>query len=275
MEKAQCIICKKKLYDNLLLCKTCIKNPFLVEDCRSILAGMSKRDLFLSTYSGKYAEIKNVNTKSFWNKNFIRDTTYGEQDAMTREKIDKIVSYFEGKKLRILDLGIGMGYFEERLKNRRNSHNIYGIDISTLAVKRAQSKYSGYFQVGDVKQISNLYKKDFFDVIVAIELLEHVSPSHILTFLNKIHTILKKNGKLIISIPINEGLRNKKENPSGHTRDYTFKIIETELSICSFKVIKRESLFAFQGMYNIKKFLTKILWFRWKPNSLVIIAEKI
>lgn len=250
------------------------KNPFFVEDLRLSHALRKNSKGFLNTYNSKYPEIKNINSKSFWNQHFNTELSLSNQDKMTLEKISRIVSHLPNKKLKILDLGFGQGYLEEKLKSSKRKYELHGIDISDTAVKRATMKFNGTFIRSDISRIEKIYKKETFDVIVAIELIEHIPPKKIFKFYNSIHSLLKKGGVLIISTPLNEGLRNKTDNPSGHVRDYQPPVIKMELELSGFKLLKAHQLYAFRKNYILKSFLVKVFPFLKKPNNIVVKAVK-
>jgi hypothetical protein len=63
-------------------------------------------------------------------------------------------------------------------------------------------------------------------------------------------------------------------NPNAHLRVYTEELINAELKIAGFKVKKIIPLYAFGRFYGVKKVLARILWWKWKPNDLVILAVK-
>lgn len=269
-----CLLCKKVSKKNLL-CDKCIKNPFLVEDARDILATKSGLHTFKKTYSLNYTEIKNINSEKFWNENFSTPLNFDQQNQMTKEKINKVISFLPINKPKILDIGIGQGYLEERLKQLNLSYELFGIDISSVAIKKAKASFNGNFVVGNASDINLIYQRNFFDVVIALELLEHVSPTEIFFLLEKIRFVLKKNGLFIFTCPINEGLRHKKDNPSGHVRDYTIPILNAEMKVSGFKVDNIAVFYAFEKFYVLKKFFAKIFPKRWKPNNILIKTIKI
>jgi len=249
-------------------------NPFEVENLRDKLARKKNEDEFLKTYTSIYPEIQNKNTNLFWNKKFGKELELKDQDDMTKDKISKIVSLLPNKKCKILDLGFGQGYFEEKLGKSNRKSAIYGVDISSTAVKRAHKKFKGEFIRGDISQIDKFYQKSFFDVIVAIELIEHISPKKIFSFYRSVNSLLKRGGILIISTPLNEGLRTMKNNPSGHVRDYLPTVIKMELELSGFKVLETHQLYAFKKYYKLKKNLARVFPNHWKPNNIIVKAVK-
>src|SRR3990170_7764615 len=93
------------------------KTPFDVENLRIELA--AKRDFknFVKTYSSKYPAIKALNTGKFWDKKFKSPKYFNDLDNMTKDKIETIIKFLPKKRLRILDLGIGQAYVEQKLKS--------------------------------------------------------------------------------------------------------------------------------------------------------------
>jgi 2-polyprenyl-3-methyl-5-hydroxy-6-metoxy-1,4-benzoquinol methylase len=251
-----------------------IKTPFDVEDLRTELAIKKNYSAFKKTYSDKYPEIKATNSSRFWDAKFKTSTKFKDLDPMTKDKINTIIKFLPVEGSRILDLGIGQGYLEQRLQEIGKNYKLYGIDISERAIIRLKKKFKGKFNTGNVLKIKGYYKKNYFDVIVAIELVEHISPGKILAFYKDISSLLKPHGVLILSTPLNEGLRYGIENLSSHVREYTEPTVKTELKISGFKVLKSRSFFAFKNLYSIKKVLTLLLPGRWRPNNIVIKAVK-
>jgi len=250
-----------------------LKTYFEVEDLRNLLALKKDYSKFKGTY--KNSRGTNRNTGKFWDRKFKAPETYYDLDSMTKEKINYIISLLPKRRSRILDLGIGQGYLEQRLTILGIDHDIYGIDISKTSIERSKRKFKGKFITGDILKINRHYKKGFFDAIVAIEVLEHIPPFNIFGLYKNIYTLLKKRGALIISSPLNEGLKYANVNPSAHLREYSIPILKAEFMLSNFKVEKVKTFYAFKKLYVIKKSFSKILKNHWKPNNVVIKAFKL
>ncbi len=241
---------------------------------RKQLLREGKLDALTNTYS-KGFDITNANTNRYWNNIFQNEGNLSKQSPMTKDKVSSIANLIPEKKLCIIDLGIGQGFLEEVLQKRLIKYDIRGLDISEISIKRAKEKFSGKFQVGNVLDAGKFYRKESADSIVALELLEHINPSSLFGFYKTIWNVLKPNGKLIVSIPINEGLDLMDSNPSAHVRDYSIELLIMELQLNNFHVEKKITLYAFSNFYSIKKLASKIFVNRWKPNSLIIVAKKV
>ena len=265
----QCLVCKSK--NKYPLCKKCSKKPFLVERYRQILASIGDLNLLRETYSPKYAEIRNLNTSSFWNDKLSENPVLEEQDGMTKDRVKTAFRFLPRAARKILDIGAGSGFIEELLSKR--DIKIFANDISNFAVKNLISRFQGKFRKESIYSMK--YPRLSFDAIFALEVLEHVPPAKITKLLKEIRGILKSKGFFIVSVPTNEGLDKMNTNPSGHVRTYTENLIRAELKIAGFKVMKLKTLYAFKNFYAIKKISSKFLRNRWKPNDIIILAKKI
>lgn len=267
-----CLLCKKETRD--IICKRCSHDPYLIESARDILAINRHFSLLKRIYSKNYTQVKNLNSQEFWNKKFNNLERYEEQDQMTKDKINTVISFIPKNK-RLLDIGLGQGYLEDRLKQKEYDVKLHAIDISDTTIKRAKERFIGEFIVCGAFDVDQHYRKKFFDVIIALELIEHISPNNIFILYKKIYSLLKRDGILIISTPLNEGLELAKNNPSGHVRQYTIPILKAELEIGKFRVKDIKTFYAFKSLYFLKRILSQtLLRNKWRPNNVVIRAVK-
>lgn len=258
-----------------LLCCECIKDPFIVEELRAILAEKMKFDELKKTYRKNFAEIRDINSPEFWDKLLIESKEREKQSPITRDRIKTVTEMIGGLRGKLLDVGFGHGFIEEFL-GTESLFDLYGLDISHRAVERLKRAVNGSFQVGSVLKIP--FTDKTFDVILALEILEHILPHNNFRAINELYRTLKVGGSLIVSVPLNEGLEEmlrKGINPSGHVRVYTPELIKAELKMAGFKIRQEEYLFAFKNLYRLKNLLQKtLLKNRWRPNVIVVSAIK-
>lgn len=96
---------------------------------------------------------------------------------------------------RFLEVGCGEGYF---LKRMAHFFSAWGMDISSDGIARAQQVATkAQFRVGDAASLP--FEGDFFDVVAAFDLVEHLSKPEV--FLGEAFRVLKKEGLLVLRTP--------------------------------------------------------------------------
>jgi len=131
------------------------------------------------------------NVRTFYSRESI-DYKLGFDKNNVHQKILKIID--SGHK--ILDVGCSEGYLGELLKNKGNL--VYGIEISSNAAEKAIKVLDDVI-VGNIEQIDLPWPKEFFDIIICADIIEHLfEPEKVLT---KLRMLLKREGRLIASIP--------------------------------------------------------------------------
>ena len=112
-----------------------------------------------------------------------------------RYDIKKLIP--ENKSNKILEIGCGNGSTLLELKNSNKARYIVGIDIVNLNQEEQLDKF---ICCNIEEQVNNLpFSKDFFDVIICADVLEHlVDPWKVL---QELKMYLNPDGLLIASIP--------------------------------------------------------------------------
>jgi 2-polyprenyl-3-methyl-5-hydroxy-6-metoxy-1,4-benzoquinol methylase len=168
--------------------------------------------------------------------------------------IKEIKHYHVGKN--ILDIGCGDSYFDYRLMNEiKDIDKFYGIDIFV----QDEINDGKYFVVNDYKKLKN----KTFDTILMFDVLEHIEDDA--EFLKKTVTpLLKKNGKIIMTVPAYQKLFSKHDEELKHYRRYNIKMIKDACRKSGFKVIKYHYFYALLVPLRI---ITKLLNKDNKVNS--------
>nr|MBI4156734.1 class I SAM-dependent methyltransferase [Candidatus Woesearchaeota archaeon] len=124
-------------------------------------------------------------------KGYMEDQEYYEQDF---KNILRIVKKYK-RNGRFLDIGCAAGYFLNLA--RKYGYQVHGVEISKFASEFARKKFKLDVFNGELENAK--FKDNFFDIVVAANVLEHVEDPN--KFLLEIKRILKPNGILVIDIP--------------------------------------------------------------------------
>lgn len=106
----------------------------------------------------------------------------------------KKISKATGQPLRILDIGCGDGWLTKTLS--KYGH-VTGLDLSVDAAKKLYPQLK--FIEADI--ITYEMMTGYYDIIVASEFIEHLTPEHQIYFIKKSHLCLKGEGYLILTTP--------------------------------------------------------------------------
>jgi len=134
----------------------------------------------------------------------------GDEDSLNikseyelfRERYLSLIKEFP-KNTAIIDLGCGTGYMLQFLK-REGFQNLNGIDISEQQVNKARNKGLNA-DVSNIFDFFNVNKKKF-DIVFALDVVEHFYKHELLEFFTGINCLLNENGIIIIHTPNGEGL---------------------------------------------------------------------
>ncbi len=167
----------------------------------------------------------------------------------------------EPREARILDMGCGEGVFIKELISQGFS-NVSGIDLNYS---------SELVEKGSV--LATPFPAKSFDIILLLDVIEHLAFQEQEKALEEIRRILKDNGKLIISIPnlahfysrvsfLLKGKLQRTANIKKHLGDRPIKEYIDLLKATGFQIKKRKGLFpTYPFLYNlIILFPAKTLW---------------
>lgn len=135
----------------------------------------------------------------------------------------RLIGIFHGRNVRrILDLGCGTGRHTVFLSTQ--GFEVYGTDASERAIELthdwlAQSEISAELVCHRMEHPFP-FADDFFDAIIAVQVLHHNLMCDILNTVREIGRMLRKGGVLFISVPI------MKEKPVTPKDDWDLKEIE-------------------------------------------------
>lgn len=176
--------------------------------------------------------------------------SFSENKKYYSRKVYRLIKKQNRKFSKLLDVGCGDGGFAVVLKREFNLE-AHGIDISS-ALKDALKKGIKAKKHDVTKKFP--YKNNFFDLVVSIEVIEHIYDTDF--FLSEINRILKKKGRFFLTTPNLASLQNRVlllfgKYPSlvpeyhakgpGHIRSYTVPVLKKQLKKHGFRVLKATS----------------------------------
>jgi 2-polyprenyl-3-methyl-5-hydroxy-6-metoxy-1,4-benzoquinol methylase len=116
---------------------------------------------------------------------------------------ESYISYLRGwlpsdKQIAILDVGCGNGrLLQFFLKQGHN--NLTGVDISPEQVEFAKKIHPNVI-LGDALEFLRHHSGEF-DLVVGIDIIEHLNKSEVIEFLELTHSALRADGRLILQTP--------------------------------------------------------------------------
>ncbi|HIP89996.1 MAG TPA: methyltransferase domain-containing protein [Candidatus Nanopusillus sp.] len=146
---------------------------------------------------------------------------------------------------RVADVGCGDGKIALELARQHPHITFEGYDLSEQAILFAKA-YS--YNIENLK----FYNKDFkyskgsYDIILCIEVLEHIPDKDIKHFVKNLYSKLKENGLLIVSVPT----ENLKLHPK-HYRHYTLDSLKEHLGLFDLK--------EYHYIHNFKSIKTRVI----------------
>lgn len=117
-----------------------------------------------------------------------------------------------------LDIGCAKGYLVYLLNNI--GINSYGVDVSNYAISHGQAEIKEKLYALDIEKDIFLFPDASFDLIILLEVLEHLNNfDHLL---NEIKRLLKKDGYALISTPPphGRGAKNDKTHINLHPKKF-------------------------------------------------------
>lgn len=147
------------------------------------------------------------------------------------------------KNEKVLNIGVGAGSFEEI--SLAKGIDVYSLDPNERCINELRTRLhlNNKAKIGYSDNIP--FDSDVFDIVVMSEVLEHLSDSVIVSTMREIKRVLKKNGRLILTVPYNEDLNyNRVVCPKcncifhrwGHVRSFNKNSLEKFLLDHAFEV---------------------------------------
>ena len=135
----------------------------------------------------------------------------------------------DGRPRRILDLGCGTGTMLQYLARYGQAE---GIDADEGAVRFCHER--GVHQVQQVETMPLPFEDDTFDLVTALDVLEHIDDDR--GTLRELYRITRPGGRIMLSVPAYRFLWGAQDEISLHKRRYVAGEIRERLSEAGFAV---------------------------------------
>jgi len=123
-----------------------------------------------------------------------------EEDYFSHVRMDAIeLIPMENRNGNMLEIGAADGSTLLYCKKNAYAKNITGVELCKIEGSLQESTDFDAFIIGDIESLDLQFSENSFDVILCLDVLEHlVDPS---ALLHKVKTFLKDDGVLITSVP--------------------------------------------------------------------------
>ena len=145
------------------------------------------------TYKGEPGVMSNRNRKLEGMGEVNGNLDHRMRDIMT------LLEYVPSKAGKVLDIGLGKGQISEWFLGQKGVDAVEGIglEIESYGIKKDLFEKGLHVTECSVEDLP--FENEYFDIVVASHILEHVSNMGIA--LNEIHRVLKRGGHFYIFLP--------------------------------------------------------------------------
>lgn len=135
-----------------------------------------------------------------------------------------------------IDVGCGDGRLVKEIHEHFQESKVYGIDTSKNAVNLAKALNPKIdFQAIDIGEFSPLEQ---YDIASCVEVIEHIPPDELGTFIKRLSYVLKANGHLFLTTPtINKQL--SKKHFQHFTYENLYELLDPYFNIIKYRYIHR------------------------------------
>ncbi len=159
-----------------------------------------------------------MNYDRFHKSSSVQKKLIGDYNFTYRLILESINKYLE-KSDKVLDIGCGVGTLCLYCANKGN--NVLGIDISDKAIESSRES-TNFLKLKKARFETVNFPEENpsgkFDFVILTEVLEHLKDDELA--IKKIHLLLNKNGRVLISTPSQSAPLNK----IGYAREFDKKV---------------------------------------------------
>jgi SAM-dependent methyltransferase len=142
------------------------------------------------------------------------------------------LSVDSGNLGKVLDLGCGTGALLDQLRGR--SAELWGLDVSREGLKFCAMRGHANLVLAEANHIP--FPREYFDVITAIGLIEHLDDDH--SFLLEVKRLLKPQGVFVLLTSSFPYLWSMHDAANEHKRRYYLRALNRQINELGFKTIR-------------------------------------
>jgi 2-polyprenyl-3-methyl-5-hydroxy-6-metoxy-1,4-benzoquinol methylase len=151
----------------------------------------------------KFMEWTDERVKRFWDYESQFPENYFTYQV-GKVVVDQLSKFFSGAR-NVLDYGAGPGFLIPHLLNK--GLEVWALEFSDESLAKLKNRFMDETNFMGVFDIDELIKsKTKFDLIMVIEVIEHLNDVHLQALLNTLQSVLADNGIVIFTTPNNEDL---------------------------------------------------------------------
>ena len=218
----RCLSCNVSYTHSIQACPGCGFLPVVIDGFDSYAPKFAHEGGgFKENYFSALANLEDAN---FW---------FQFRNNLIMWVLEKYVPNFQS----LLEVGCGTGYVLKGISIKFPYAKLLGSEIFVAGLSYAAARLpSAKFMQMDARNIP--YENEF-DVIGAIDVLEHIKEDEIV--IKQLHTALKLNGLMLLTVPQHEWLWSSTDEYALHERRYSALDLHLKLEAAGFKIIRSTS----------------------------------
>lgn len=169
---------------------------------------------------------------------------------------------FLTKESRILEIGCGNGVVMKQFEDYLG-RPIEGCDLNRFAINNLVDDFSGTVYLYDIYDL-NPSLIDQFDIILLLDVIEHIDDEK--EFIDNALKHLKKDGLLIVNVPVHQWLFSKFDRVVGHKRRYNIMELKSTFKKSKLDLLKIN----YWGLSFIPLVILRKLYLFFKSEKVVI-----
>jgi len=222
------------------ICSSCKEEYPIIQNVPYFNKDINSQEYNFNEYAIEIDKIANAELEHFWFKS-------------RRNLILQVFNKYISKKDKIIEIGAGTGSVARMLNE--NGYDLSIGEIHEHGIKYALKNNQAKLPIYQFDIMKNPFK-NHFDVVGLFDVLEHIKDDELA--IKYIYTMLRDNGKIIITVPAHMWLWCEDDEVSNHYKRY---------ELDSLKELLKQEGFRIKYATNFFISIIPLLYLRTKSNS--------